>query len=500
MIRRCLILNILEFNKVVKKFPGVDAIKEINFSIPENGIHAILGENGAGKSTLMKMVSGNYQIDGGEIIYGGIKRNFTNARDANEAGIFMVYQELSLADELSVAENIFVGREPINHKLFIDWKIMNQKASKLIEMLELDINPETKVKDLLMGEKQLIEVLKAISIDVKLLILDEPTSALSEKEVDKLFYVLRQLKDNGTTILYITHRIDEVFALADDVFVLRNGEYIGSSKIEDINRQELVRMQVGKEIPDFKASSGKVKEKVPVLEVKDYSLPGRFQNLTFNVYKGEILGFYGLLGSGRKELGKALFGTCEHVGGNLLLNGNSLEINSPVEAISASIGYIPEDRRESGLFLELSIAKNIVSANLQEFTHNGLLDYGAISETVEEWIAKFNIKCTSQLQMIKNLSGGNQQKAILAKWFLLQPRLLIVDEPTSGTDVGAKWEVHSLLRDFTASGMSVILISSDIEEIMSVSDRIIVMRRGRIQGELDVTDFTKENILSLASD
>ncbi len=491
---------IVEFAHISKSFSGARALKDVSLCIPRHGIHAIVGENGAGKSTLMKILAGNYSADDGKIIYDQHEVSFRNPREANDSGIFMVYQDLSLASELSVSENVYAGREPRKHGLFIDWKAMGKQSFDLMEMLGLQIDPTSPVGQLLMGERQLVEVLKAISMGARLLVLDEPTSALSQGEVDRLFSVLRQLRDRGTTIIYITHRIDEVFALTDDIHVLRDGCYVGSGCTSQLTREDVIQMEVGRELTQV-ADAMKAPGSKTALRVEGLSCPGRFRDVNFEIAQGEILGLYGLLGSGRKEVGEALFGMVPRTSGSVFLDDKLLHIRNPIDAISRGIAYVPEDRRREGLFLGMSVKQNIASTNLKRFTEHVILNHGKVDSHAREWVDKLAIKCTSPAQIVGTLSGGNQQKVVMAKWLSeMCTRLIIVDEPTAGTDIGAKWDIHSMLRGAAESGVGVLLISSELEEIMGISHRIAVMRNGIMVGILERSEFSKERIVALSSD
>lgn len=489
---------LLKATGITKQFPGTLALDNVHLELRQGEIHAILGENGAGKSTLMKILSGVYTADAGEITYEGRPIAPDNPHEALKLGIAIVHQELSLVPALTVGENIFPGRLPTNRLGMVRYGELFRRSREALAKMEVAVDPRTLVSTLSVASQQLIEITKALSSDCKVLILDEPTSALTEHEAETLFTLLRRLASEGVGILYISHKLSEIFALADRVTVLRDGKYIGTETIQDITPDVVIRMMVGRELGDMYPE--KLQERgAPILEVRNLTLPGQKSGCSFNLYRGEILGFAGLIGSGRTELARAIFGADPKLSGEILLDGQPVTIDSPSQAIRQRVGYLPEDRKAAGLFLGMAIKNNLEASILREVAANGFIVPAKERSLAQEYVQRLNISTPSVEQEIRRLSGGNQQKALVAKWLAIKPRLLIVDEPTRGIDVGAKREIHYLLRQLASEGVGVIMISSELPEILGMSDRVMVMHEGQIMAELDAANATEERIMTYAS-
>lgn len=492
---------ILEARGIVKTFPGVRALNGVDLKVKKGEVHALVGENGAGKSTLMLTLGGVYKPDEGEIFIDGEKVTFESAHDANKKGISIVYQELSLVPNLSVAENIFANRQPVKYLNLIDWKLLNEKAKEMLALFDIDyIDPSVLVKDLSIANQQVVEILKAMSFNPKVLILDEPTSSLTEVEKKQLFKNIRILKEKGISFIYISHHLNEIFEIADTVTVLRDGEYICEAAVKDIDEDFLVSKMVGRKITNIYGEREKGTEPGDVLfEVRNISRKGVFENVSFNVRRGEIVGLAGLVGAGRTEVGRAIFGAEPVESGEIYLEGKKLNIRNTKQAIENGIGYMSEDRKTQGLYLKFSIKNNLISNRLKDFCIKGFISEKQVCQNGEERIKEFNIVTPGCEQIVGNLSGGNQQKVLLATWFGIKPKVLIVDEPTRGVDVGAKSEIYVLLRKLAKTGVGIIMISSDLPEILGVSDRIIIMRDGKVAGELSKEEANEEKVIALAA-
>ena len=483
-----------------KYFPGVHALKGVDFQLYRGEIHALVGENGAGKSTLMHILAGVYQPDSGSIFFNGNPNTrIENERIAQDLGIAIVYQEKSLVNSLNVAENIFFGRQPVHRWSIINHKLLYEKANAILDQLGLDINPKMLVGRLSPAQQQMVEIAKALSLNAQMVILDEPTSSLTEPEIVSLYRVLRRLKNQGVGIIFISHRLAEVFDITDRVTVLKDGEFRGTYNIDQITPEKIISLMVGRDIKKTQHSTKNNSEVGNVvLEVRSLSDRTKVRDINFYVRSGEILAFAGLAGAGRTEMALALFGASSRQAGEILINHKKVKIQSTEDAIAAGIGYLPEERRDAGLFLQMSISRNISIGNLKRFGTWWLNDR-EMDSIAEEYRQTLSITSPNVLNLVQNLSGGNQQKVVLAKWLLLKPKILIVDEPTRGIDVGAKAEVHNLLRALAADGTAIILISSELPEILDVADRIMVMREGQISGELTAEEATEEKILRYAS-
>jgi ABC-type sugar transport system ATPase subunit len=483
-----------------KSFPGVQALKNVDFEVRRGEVMALVGENGAGKSTLIKILSGAQPGDTGTITINGQPADITTPKDAQKAGVAVIYQELELAEHLSVAENIFVGREPKRGLGLIDYNKMYRDAEKLLEQLHIKVNPRTEVRKLSIARKQMVEISRALSMDATIIIMDEPTSSLPttsatlENEVDVLLNLIGRLRDNGKSIIYISHRMDEIFRISDRITVLRDGQLVGVVNTADTNPDKVVAMMVGRELEDLYGA--RLSDKVGETVVKLQDLNG----VSFSVRSGEIVGLSGLIGSGRTELALTIFGSLPRAKGHVFVDGKQLDANSPEAAIAAGMGYVPEDRKAKGLFLEKAIRLNIAAATVKEMcTRFGFVRTEKERETARQYIDTLGIRTPSMEQKARNLSGGNQQKVVLGKWLAMKPRFLILDEPTRGVDVGAKAEIYSLMRKMVEQGLAILMISSELNEILAMSDRIVVMREGKYMGTLDAVAADEEKVMALAT-
>ncbi len=489
---------LLKVEGITKKFPGVLALNKVNFELFKGEVHAIVGENGAGKSTLMNILSGILHPDEGKISLSCSELKVENPYMAKVNGISTVYQELSLADSLSIAENIITYQKPLKRFGFVDWETMYKRCDNLLKLFDKkDLKPKTLVKELSLAEKQVVEILKAVSSEPRILILDEPTSSLSRLEVDKLFYLIRQFKKKGTSIIYISHHLREIFEIADRVTVFRDGKDICTNKIGEVKEQQLVTKMVGREIKTFYMGYNNISSKEYF--IVDNISSKKIKNIKFNVKKGEILSIYGLVGAGRTELAKAIFGLDPIEQGQMFLNGSEVKIKNPAMAVKNRIAYVSEDRKESGLYLEKTIQDNVVSSKLYSYQKMGWMDDGQVKKMAEKYIGLTKIKCFSAKQPAATLSGGNQQKLLLAAWFQIDPLILIIDEPTRGVDIGARNEIYNLIRNMAQEGKGVIIITSDLPESLILSDRIIVMKDRRIVKEFLRDEATEEKIIASAT-
>ena len=489
--------QILQMTGISKSFPGVKALKKVKFDLNEGEIHALMGENGAGKSTLMKILTGIFNRDEGEITYMGEPIHLKNTREAQGKGICIIHQELNMMTHLTVAQNIFIGREKTNG-IFLDEKSINVNAKNLLIKLGIDIDPKELVGNLTVGRQQMVEIAKAISFESKVLVLDEPTAALSDTEIAALFRVMRDLRSQGVGMIYISHRLDEIKQITDRVSVMRDGEYVGTLITKDCTDDEIVKMMVGRTIFE----EPKIKSNCPpdapvVLEVEGMNAGRMVQNVSFNLKKGEILCFAGLMGAGRTETARALFGADPKTSGKITVNGKEVNIQKPQDAVNAGIGYLSEDRKRYGLALGLDVAENSVMANYDAFSGALFIKQKEINKVAQKYVEKLDTKTPSITQLVRNLSGGNQQKVVVAKWLIRDTQILIFDEPTRGIDVGAKSEIYKLIYELAEEGKSIIVISSELPEVMRLGDRIVVMCEGHITGEVPA-GATQEEIMSLA--
>ena len=492
---------ILEMKGIVKSFGPVKALKGVDLDLRAGEVHALMGENGAGKSTLMKVLTGIHDANEGTIHYNGKQVTYSKPKDAMEDGIVIVHQELNMMNHLTVAQNIFIGREEFRHNWLIDDGASIKKAKKLFDLLKLDINPTEKVGNLTVGKQQMVEIAKALSMDAKVIVFDEPTAALTESEINELFVIIDDLRSKGVGIIYISHRMDEIARITDRVTVMRDGEYVGTVNTKDTTKDEIIAMMVGRTIyEDPKAASAVADDAPVVLEVKNLNAGSSVKDVSFQLRKGEILGFSGLMGAGRTEVARLLFGADKKESGTIFVNGKEVTINSPQDAIREGIGYLSEDRKRFGCIVDMTIADNTVMTNLDHYIKGFLIDDREIVRVSDEFVKQLRTKTPSSKQLVRNLSGGNQQKVVIAKWLEQNSDILIFDEPTRGIDVGAKSEIYTLMNDLVAQGKSIIMISSELTEILRMSDRIVVMCEGRKTGELDISQATQERILALATD
>lgn len=487
---------LLEMKNIHKRFPGVYALKGVNLCLRAGEIRAIVGENGAGKSTLINVLGGIHMKDEGEIIIDGKPADINSVLEAREAGISIIHQELVLVPYLSVAENIFINREPLKNGM-IDYTTMYNKAQEFIDEHGLDsITANSIVLNLTMAQKQMVEIVKAVSFRAKIIVMDEPTSSLSDKEIDKLFRSVRMLKEHGIGILFISHRLSEIPLIADTLTVLRDGESVGTAKVSEITNDEIVKMMVGREITNYYTRTYNKPSKI-ALEVKHLS-SSHVHDINFELYEGEILGFYGLIGAGRTELMKAIVGFDKVTSGEILINSKPVHISTPAQAYALKIGFIPENRREEGIIPVQTLRFNMSIKVLKNFIHGIRVNFKKECTLAEEYIDKLKIKSSSQLALIQNLSGGNQQKVVIASWLATKPIILIMDEPTRGIDVGAKTEIFMLMNKLAAEGIAIIMISSDLPEIINMSDRVCVMRQGSISKVLTRDEISQEKIMKYA--
>ncbi len=488
---------ILELQGISKRFPGVQALDKVDFNVRSGEVHALVGENGAGKSTLIKIVAGVYQQDEGQIIYQKQPVRIENPGHAWELGIATIYQEASLYPDLSVLENMYMGRQP-TRGFFIDWRTMQATAEEIFRSMEVEMDVQTRVGELSAAEHQMVEIAKALSQDAHVLIMDEPTSSLARKDIKALFQIVDRLRQRGVAVIYISHRLEEVFELADRVTVLRDGKYIGTEVASEVTNQQLITMMVGRTL-DTLFPKTEVRIGEPVMQVEGLSRRGGFQDINLEVHRGEIVGLAGLVGSGRTELARSIFGIDPADEGQIKLNGQPVAIKNPWQALSLGVAYLPEDRQRQGIILALNVRENISLAILEKLCHLGVISFREEMSLAGDFVDKLHIRTPSLGQRVANLSGGNQQKVVVAKWLASQPKVLIVDEPTRGIDVGAKAEIHRLMSDLAGQGIGILMISSELPEILGMSDRILVMNRGRIMGELDRSEATQERIISLAT-
>lgn len=488
---------ILQMTGIDKRFQGVHALKECCLELKKGEVHALVGENGAGKSTMMKILTGIYSADAGEIFYNGSKVCFKNPKEAQEAGISIVHQELNLMNHLTAAQNIFIGRE--SKGFMLNDTAINKKTQALFDHLKLNISPTDKVGTLTVGKQQMVEISKAISFDSSVLVLDEPTAALSEAEITELFKTMNHLREKGVTMVYISHRMDEIMQITDRITVMRDGEYITTLNTPKTSLDEIINAMVGRTIYEEPKTASTVPPDAPVvLEVKNLTSKD-IKDVSFQLHRGEILGLAGLMGAGRTETARLIFGADPISGGQIFKNGVPVRIKTPQDAVQAGIGYLSEDRKRFGLAVGLSIAENTVLTDLEHFSRFGIVDEAKVRAVTEEYVQKINIKTPSITQTIRKLSGGNQQKVIIAKWLIRNCDVLIFDEPTRGIDVGAKSEIYKLMNELAAEGKSIIMISSELQEVLRMSDRIACMCEGRLTQVLDIRDANQELIMKYAT-
>ncbi|SCM76823.1 putative ribose/galactose/methyl galactoside import ATP-binding protein 1 [uncultured Pleomorphomonas sp.] len=489
---------ILRVCGIVKRFPGVLALNNVHLDLRRGEVHALCGENGAGKSTLMKVITGLYQADEGEVVYKGARCAFETIQDAQAAGITIIHQELNLVPHLSVAENIFLGREP-RKGLFVDRKKMEAEAQVYLDRLKVNIKASDLVLSLTVARQQMVEIAKALSLNAEVLIMDEPTSSLTESEIDRLFEIIRELKADGVGIIYISHRLDELKRIVDRVTVMRDGCYVSTRVLADITIDDIVAAMVGRSLEDkFPERLSKPSDEV-IFEVRDLERTGVVRKVSFDLRRGEILGFAGLMGAGRTETARVIFGADPKSGGSVRLAGKELSIASPIDAIEAGVAYLSEDRKLNGLAVKMTVRENITLANMPAVSSRGFIDDAREKAAAESFVRKLAIKTPTVNQIAKNLSGGNQQKVVISKWLFRDSKVLFFDEPTRGIDVGAKFAIYQLLDQLAADGIGVILITSELPEILGLTDRVVVFHEGEVTGVLETARTNQEEIMQYAS-
>ncbi len=491
---------ILEVENVSKSFPGVKALDGVSFDLRKGEVHALVGENGAGKSTLMKILSGAYRADEGTIRYKGEVVSFSNVTQAREAGIGIVYQELNLIPHLSVAANIFIGREPLTRLGTLDEKKMNADTVALLARLNIYLDPTITVNRLPVSKQQMVEIAKALSLDSEVLIMDEPTSALTESEIDELFRIIHTLRDHGVAIIYISHRLDELKHIVDRISILRDGHSVSTDDYAAIEMGEIVNRMVGRKLENKFPPKQNAPTTEKLLEVRHIVRRGILHDISFDLYRGEILGIAGLMGAGRSELGRAIFGADPMDSGDLTMNGRGLSLSSPFDAIRAGIAYLSENRKEEGLAVKMALAENVTMANVLEISRRfGVLSHNREMEVAQHYVKSLSIRTPSLSQIVNNLSGGNQQKVVVAKWLFCDSKVLIFDEPTRGIDVGAKYAIYELIGILAREGRGIIMISSELPEILGLTDRVLVLREGELAATLTTAQTTQEEILNYAA-
>lgn len=488
----------IEMKGINKSFGTNQVLKNAGFLLKDGEVHALMGENGAGKSTLMKILTGVYTKDAGTVIVDGREVDYRNPQEAEKAGIVFIYQELNVLFDLTVEENLFMGKEITKGFGVCDKKAMRKKAKEVLEMMGVDIRTNAVMSELSVGQQQMIEICKALMVDAKVIIMDEPTAALTQSETDALFRVIESLREKGVSIVYISHRMEEIFQLCDRITILRDGEYIGTREIKEIDMNDVVKMMIGREIgeryPKRDVTIGK-----EVLRVEGLTKEKVFHDVSFSVSAGEVLGVSGLMGAGRTEIMQAIFGNLPYESGKLTIEGKEVQIKNPQQAIKAGIGFITEDRKTEGLMLDKSIEENVALANLRKISQNSVLSGSSEDKLVGKAIDEFHIKCFGPEHECNNLSGGNQQKVVLAKWIYTDPKILILDEPTRGVDIGAKKEIYSVINELAAKGVAIIMVSSELPEVLGMSDRIMVVREGEIRGIINSEEANQENVMTLAT-
>lgn len=484
---------------IAKAFPGVQALSDVSFTLYAGEIHALVGENGAGKSTLMNILTGAVPKDAGTILLRGQPVEITDPRRAIELGIAIIHQELTLIPHLTVAQNIYLGREPRGRVPgTVDWAALNRQAGELLARLGLDLRPTTPVAELSIAQRQMVEVAKALSLNADIIAMDEPTSALSEREVETLFGFIRQLRRQGVGLIYISHRIAEVFALADRVTVLRDGRHVGTAPVQAVDEAQIINWMVGRTLNELYPKTSRPQPEV-VLKVEGLRRANSLHDISFELHRGEILGLAGLVGAGRTDVVRALFGIDPVDGGRIWLEGRPVRITSPQEAIRLGIGLVPEDRKAQGLFLGMAVRQNITLTRLRDLSRVGVIDRRRQDGLARQYVEELRIRTPNLSQRLRTLSGGNQQKVIIARWLTLNPKVLLLDEPTRGIDVGAKVEIYALMSELAARGVGIVMISSELPEILGVCDRILVMRGGQVVGEFDRAEATQDAIMTLAT-
>ncbi|WP_462410437.1 sugar ABC transporter ATP-binding protein [Neobacillus sp. Marseille-QA0830] len=495
--------EILSMEGISKSFSGVSVLRNINLHLFEGEVHALMGENGAGKSTLMKIMAGVHQPDQGTIKFRNKQINWNNPMQAREHGISVIHQELNLSPNLTIGENILMGTKYPKNKLgFVQYNEVHEKAQAILESIGSNLDSKAYVSTLSVAQQQMVEIARALSIKAEVLVMDEPTALLTDKEIEKLFVIIQELKKQGVAIVYISHRMDEIFKISDRCTVLRDGNFIDSYPISETNPDHLVNMMVGREMKELFqrtiVKSKEAKEKTPVLEIKGLSDNKLLKDISLKVHAGEIVGISGLVGAGRTELVRSVFGLEPISKGDIFINGKKVKISSPQDAIKHGIAHVPESRKEQGLFLNMSVKENILLAQMSNYRKLKLLDWAKINDSATDFIKSLDIKVANMEQQVVNLSGGNQQKVLLARWLSIKPRVLLLDEPTRGVDIGSKTEIHKIICELANSGLAVLIISSELPEVLSISDRILVMHEGKVKANLLQQEATQEKIMHYA--
>ena len=488
---------LLEAIGVSKQFPGVKALEDVTLRLRPGSVHALMGENGAGKSTLMKILAGVIQPTTGEIRAGGQPRRFSGPRDAQDCGIAMIHQELNLVPHMTVAENIWVGREPRRFG-FVDHAALRRRTVALLEQLGLQLDPDEQVGNLVVANQQMVEIAKAVSYESRVLIMDEPTSSLTEHEAAHLFRIIRRLRDQGKAIVYISHKMGEIFAISDEISVFRDGRHVATDAVSAFDQNRLITLMVGRELTHL-FPKGEAKIGDTVLSARGLSLDGVFRDVSFDLRRGEILGMAGLVGAGRTNVAETLFGVTPATAGEVLIDNKPVRITHPAQALRHGMALLTEDRKLNGLFLMLSVLENMQIASVRNHSGQGFVQQSKLSATCAEMVRALRVKTPGLDETVENLSGGNQQKVLIARWLMTKPRILILDEPTRGVDVGAKAEIHRLMSELAEQGLAIIMISSELPEVLGMSDRIMVMHEGRASGFLDRAEATQEKIMQLAA-
>ncbi len=488
---------IFEARQVTKKYPGTNALDSVDFSLKKGEIHALVGENGAGKSTFMLVMAGVIRPDTGTLLLNGAEVQFHNPHHAQQLGISLVFQELALCTNMSVAENIFTNLQPVNGMDFIKFDEMYKQTRESLEAFDIDVDPRAPLRNYPLATQQIVEIARAIQRNASILLLDEPTSAIGSRETERLFQVIRSLRDRGVGIVYVSHKLDEVFEISDRVTVLKDGKLMGTLNTSETTPDEIVSLMVGREF-DKMFPQSEVTHSEPLLEVNKLNGKG-FTDICLTANSGEVLGLFGLTGAGRSELARAIFGIEPSNSGEIKLKGQPVDIHNPQQAMKLGIAYVPEDRKIDGLFLEMSLQNNIASANLDSVSQGFIIKENRLSSLATNWIQQLQIKAKNCEQLVNYLSGGNQQKVLFAKWLARKPKVLIADEPTRGVDVGAKADIHSILHELARNGAAVVMISSELPEVMGLSDRIVVMRSGKVVGVFNCDETTEEQLVAYAA-
>ena len=489
--------NIIEARNIVKTFPGVKALSNVNLEVKKGEVHALVGENGAGKSTLIKILAGVHPMDSGEYYLDGEQANIHSTGEAIEKGVSCIYQELSVVPLIDVAKNLFLGNYPVKGNGMLDMKKMYTEAKGILERINLDVSPKTLAGNLSIAQQQMVEIGRALTRNAKVIVMDEPTSSLADKEVDMLFSIIRMLKEQGISVIYISHKLDEILTISDRITVMRDGETITTMDTKDATREAIIGHMIGRTLDNL-FNKMEVEQGNVALKVEGLTKAGLFEDISFEVHKGEVLGFFGLVGAGRTEIMETIFGVRKSDSGRIIIDGEEVKIRSPKQAVTAGISLVPEDRRTQGLATKLNVMQNMTIVKLNEICKANVIDRGEQKKIAESYKDSIRIKTPSMRQLVMNLSGGNQQKVVIAKWLMKHPRVLILDEPTRGIDVGAKAEIYGLISQLASQGVAVIIVSSELQEIFGCCDRVATIWQGRLTGIMDIDKTTNKEVLSAA--